>query len=296
MRHFLLAPLAILAALATLGANCGPTNQHEPVGHQDFTSPQANPIVLSPDGSTLFVANTTSNTVSVISTAAPGPGAQVEVGVEPVSLAVKPDGSQLWVSNHVSDSVSVIDINPASPTYLTVIQTIQSLDSNGVTQFDEPVAIAFASNSKAYVALSSRNDVAIVDATTYQVTGRIHITAQEPRAIAVRNGKLYVAAFESSNQTELSVCPESPSGPSGSQCTLDQNDIVTFVITSPNIPGEISEIVVDPDVPDRDLFVFNTSNESQVDVVSGVSTLLYGLAIDGQDRVFVTATDARNDA
>jgi len=294
-RRLLLPPLVLLGALASLGVDCG-TNNHEFVGRQDFTSPQANPIVLSPDGNTLYVANTTSNTVSVISTATPGPGSQVEVGVEPVGLAVKPDGSQLWVTNHVSDSVSVVDVNPASPSYLTVIQTIQDIDANGVSQFDEPVGVAFASNTKAYVALSSRNDIAIINASTYQVSGRIQITAQEPRAIAVRNGKLYVAAFESSNQTELSVCPGVAPGPSGSQCTLDTNDIVTFVITSPNIPGEPVEIVADPDVPDRDLFVFNTSNESEFDVVTGVGTLLYGVAVDGNGNVFVTGTDARNDA
>ena len=274
--------------------NCGPNN-HEPPGSQQFTSPQTNPIALSPDGTLLFVANTTSNTVSIIQTAAPGTALNVEVGIEPVSLAVKPDGSELWVSNHVSDSVSVIDASPASPNYGTVIQTVQDIDSNGVTQFDEPAGIAFASNSKAYVALSSRNDIAIVDATDYSVSGRIHITAQDPRAIAVRNGRLYVTAFESGNQTELTLCPEDPKGPSGSQCTLDTDDIVTFVVTSPNIPGENVEIIKDPDTPDRDLFVFNTSNESSFDVVSTVSTLLYGVAVDSNDRVFVAATDALND-
>lgn len=292
-RRLLLVPFAALGALASLGADCGNGN-HEPQGHLDFTSPQANPIVLSADGNTLYVANTTSNTVSLIPTANPSASVQVEVGVEPVGVALKPNGSQLWVSNHVSDSVSVVDVNPASPTYLTVIQTIQDIDANGVSQFDEPVGIAFASDAKAYVALSSRNDIAIVDATSYEVTGRIQITAQEPRAIAVRGGKLYVAAFESSNQTELSACPGVTPGPSGSQCTLDTNDIATFVITSPNMPGEPVEIVKDENVPDRDLFVFDTSDESEFDVVTGVGTLLYGLAVDGNGNAFVSGTEARN--
>jgi YVTN family beta-propeller protein len=291
----LLVPFAALGALASLGADCGTTN-HEVQGHQDFTSPQANPIVLSADGATLYVANTTSNTVSVIPTANPAQASQVEVGVEPVGLALKPDGTQLWVANHVSDSVSVVDVAPASPSYLTVIQTIQDIDASNVSQFDEPVGVAFASNTKAYVALSSRNDIAIINASTYAVTGRIQITAQEPRAIAVRGGKLYVAAFESSNQTELSVCPGATPGPSGSQCTLDTQDIVNFVITSPNMPGEPVEIVADPDVPDRDLFVFNTSDESEFDVVTGIGTLLYGVAVDSNGNAFVSGTEARNDA
>jgi len=291
-RRFRRGMLVAVAALAatTLGMTC--ENNHEPVGHQSFTSPQVNPIVAAPDGSRIFVANTTSNTVEIIE---PGESRiPVGVGVEPVSLALRPGGTELWVSNHVSDSVSVVDVDPESPTFLTVIETIQDVDGDGVSRFDEPAGIAFASDQKAYVALSSRNDVAVVDANTYQVTGRIHITAQDPRAIAVRDGRLYVAAFESSNQSELAVCPEEPPI-AGTQCSLDLADLGTFVLASPNIPGEPVEIVRDPDVPDRDLFVFDTADDSLLDVVEGVGTLLYGLAVDSTGRAFVSLTEARNE-
>ena len=120
--------------------------------------------------------------------------------------AVRPDGKEVWVANHVSDSVSVIDTDPVSASYRQVVETIQDLRSDGATLFDEPVGIAFASNAKAYVALSSRNQVAVVDALSYTVTKLLNIRAQDPRAIAVRNGRLYVAAFESGNQTEFPSC------------------------------------------------------------------------------------------
>jgi YVTN family beta-propeller protein len=278
----------ILAALAGLAGNC---SHHEPVGQQTFTSPQVRPIVLSPDGSMLFVANTTSRSVSAIRTADDGLEREIEVGLEPVALAVRPDGSELWVSNHVSDSVSVIDLDDQNATYLHVVETIQEFDANGGTLFDEPTGIAFANDSKAYVALSSRNDIAVVDANTYTVTGRIHITAQEPRAISVQGGHLYVAAFESFNQTELSVCPD---GGPGNQCTLGLDDLTDFVTQSPNIPGSDTRIVVDPDVPDRDLFVIDTSTDTVVQSVSGVGTLLYGLVVSGAGEVFLAQTDARN--
>ena len=203
--------LAVLGiALGALGARCNGTNLHEPVGHQTFSSPQAQPIVLSSDGALLFVAHTTSNRVSVVSTASLQESTSIPVGLEPVALAIKPDGSELWVSNHVSDSVSVVDLDLSNSTFLKVVATVQDIDANGVTQFDEPVGIAFASDAKAYVALSSRNDVAVVDTATYGVTGRIHITAQEPRALRVVGDRLYVAAFESNNQSELSICPDGP--------------------------------------------------------------------------------------
>ncbi|NNL64685.1 MAG: hypothetical protein HKP30_00440 [Myxococcales bacterium] len=296
MRPFIAPRWIVLAtallALNQVGATCNDgQNNHEPKGQQTFSSPQSKPIVLSADGSLLFVANTTSGTVSVIDTSGNMLVAEVEVGLEPCSLGLKPDGSELWVSNHLSDSVSVIDL-AAGDTQYRVIETIQDLDASGVSQFDEPVGIAFASNSKAYVALSSRNDVAVIDATTYAVTSRIHITAQEPRSLTVANGRLYVAAFESNNQSELSVCPGGGGGP---QCTLDDGDLTDFIISSPNIPGADVRIVIDPDVPDRDLFVYDTTTDGLIDVAEGVGTLLFDLVVDGNDEVFITQTDARNE-
>ncbi len=288
-RWFVLA--AVVLGVSHLGAACNEVNNHEPKGQQTFASPQVKPILLSGDGSLLFVANTTSGTVSVIATAGNSPLATIEVGLEPGSLALKPDGSELWVSNHLSDSVSVIDLT-AGDTQYRVIETVQDVDSNGVSQFDEPTGIAFASNAKAYVALSSRNDIAIIDTTTYEVTGRIHITAQEPRAIAVRNGKLYVAVFESGNQSELSLCPGGLNPP---QCTLDAADLADFVLVSPNIPGQDSRIVIDPDVPDRDLFVIDTATDTLDEAVTGVGTLLYDLVISSTDEVFITQVEARNE-
>jgi YVTN family beta-propeller protein len=296
MRHRLRLLTLLLTGLpAVLGAQCGSepwVDPHDPVGRALYASPQVDPIALSPDGSRLYVANTTSDTVSVIDTSTYQVIQDRRVGLEPVSLAVRPDGKELWVSNHVSDSVSVVDTDEASPTLHQVIATIQWLGPAGGTLFDEPVGIAFASNAKAYVALSSRNAIAVVDVASRAITKFVSITAQEPRAITVRNGRLYVAAFESSNQTELSACPFQPINPP--QCTLDENDLVDFVTTTPNIPASDTRIVVDPDVPDRDLFVFETANETSVDTVSGLGTLLYGIAVDTSDHVFVTQTDARN--
>lgn len=297
---------SVVTAMALVGAVAGLVapepaeagrnrdTRHEPTGHQTYASPQASPLALSPDGSTLYVASTTSNRVHVIDTASRSVVDAIPVGMEPVSVAVRPGADELWVTNHVSDSVSVIDIDPASASFRLVVETVQAMDSSSlVTRFDEPVGLAFTGDgSKAYVALSSRNDVAVVDAGTYQVTDFLHITAQDPRALAVRNGKLFVAAFESSNKTELSAC--STTSP-GDQCTLSADDLVTFA-QDPNLPGQTKNIVVDPDVPDRDVFVFDTSDDSLIDVVEGVGTLLYGLTVTGSGELFVTQTDARNAA
>ena len=268
----------------------------EPPGYQIFASPQSRPLALSPDGTRLYVANTTSNTVSVIDTASQTEILEIPVGLEPVAVAAKPDGSEVWVANHVSDSVSVIDTDPLSPTFHTVVRTVQDLgpvSAGAVTAFDEPVGIAFASNAKAYVALSSRNRIAVIDATTYSVTGALTIPAQDPRAIRVRDGRLYVVAFESGNQSELSACVFA--GPPGdTQCTFGFNQLGQ-VATNPNLPGVPKNIVRDPDVPDRDLFVFDTATDQPVgSPVDGVGTLLYGIAVSSSGDVFIANTDARN--
>ena len=55
-------------------------------------------------------------------------------------------------------------------------------------------------------------------------------------------------------------------------------------------------IVKHPDVPDRDLFVFDTTTDELVGSVDSLGSLLYGLAVDSNGRVFIAQTDARNDA
>ncbi len=286
MRHA--ASLMLLQAF-TLGATAA-SAEPVAVGHPSFMSPHASPIAT--DGGRVFVANTPSDTVDVIDVETRKILARVPVGVDPVSVAVRPDGKEIWVSNHVSDSVSVIDADRASPTYLRVIATVQEFDpETRATRFDEPVGIAFAGNDKAYVALSSENEIAVVDVATREVTKRLTITAQDPRAIAVRGNRLYVIPFESNNKTQLS----------GGTGEID-GDLVTFnawehSVANNNVLsiGHVVDIVKHPRVPDRDLYVFDTGTDELVEVVDTLGTLLYGLTVDSRGRVFIAQADARNE-
>ena len=261
------------------------------VGHPTFMSPHAAPIAVS--GGRVFVANTPADTVDVIDASTLAVVARVPVGIDPVGVAVRPDGREVWVANHVSDSVSVIDSDPASPTHLQVVATVQSLGLvSRATEFDEPAGVAFAGDAKAYVTLSSENRVAVIDVAAREVAGFLPISAQDPRALAVRGGRLYVIPFESNNQTQISGCR----GPiDGDLCTFDAQ---VHVVDNNNVLslGIDVDIVRHPAVPDRDLFVFDTATDELVEVVDTVGTLLYGLAVDSAGRVFVAQADARNDA
>ncbi|MDA1164824.1 MAG: ankyrin repeat domain-containing protein [Planctomycetota bacterium] len=279
------------AAPASSGNHGDTPRRPLPVGHPTFVSPHTSPIAIS--GGQVFVVNTPASTVDVIDTKTRKITARVNVGIDPVGIAVRPDGKEVWVSNHVSDSVSVIDNDSKSPTYLHVVATIQEFDpKTKATRFDEPVGIAFASNEKAYVALSSENQIAVVNVATRKIDKRLTINAQDPRAITVRNGRLYVIPFESNNKTQLS---------GGAKDKID-GDLVTFdawdhSIANNNVLslGHVVDIIKHPKVPDRDLFVFDTATDELVSVVDTLGTLLYGLTVDSKGRVFIAQTDARND-
>ena len=286
----LLGAIYVIAFLSGFGCG-GPVPEHEAAGAQLFESPQANPIIVSPDGSKLYAVLTTMGQVRVLNTSNLSLAKVIDVGTDPVSVALRPDGSELWVANHVSDSVNVISL-VAGPSQYQVVETIQAVDTaNLITDFDEPVGIVFASNAKAYVSLSSRNQIAVIDADAYAVTGFLAINAQEPRAMVVRNGRLYVPAFESGNQSELSSC-FGPPNPNDPQCTFDFTQ-ANFA-ANPQLVGFPVDIARDPLVPDRDLFVFDTTTDALVSVVSSIGTLLYGVTVDSAGKVFIAQTDARN--
>ncbi len=290
----LAALFAVFVSLPALADDAAdePAFEASAVGHPTFASPHSNPIAIG--GGFVYVANTPADTVDVIDVAKRRLLRRIKVGIDPVSIAVRPDGGEVWVANHVSDSVSVIDADPTSPTFHAVVGTVQDVHPELFsTRFDEPVGVAFASDSKAYVALSTSNRIAIVDVATRAVTGHLPIRAQDPRAIVVRGDRLYVAAFESNNQTQLSGCLEEDID--GDTCTFDA---VEHVFSNNNVLslGYDADIVKNTELPDRDLFVFDTATDRPAAIVNSVGTLLYGLAVDSRGRVFVTQTDARNDA
>jgi len=290
-----------LCAMAVAG--CGPLDEEEskpiaepPAGHPGFASPQVQSLALSPTLPELYVTNTPADTLDIIDTDSREVIVRVPTGIDPVSVAVRPDGKEVWVANHVSDSVSIIDVDPDSATRYRIVGTVQSFKGNAlVTDFDEPAGIAFASNDKAYVAITSRNRIAVVDVDRREVTSQIWIKAQDPRALTVRDGKLYVIPFESGNQTELSGCFMGPE--QDPECTFDIAEELfgnsTDAIVTRNFPVNI---IRNRRIPDRDLFVIDTDTDQVIEEVSSIGTMLYGVAVDSSGSVFVSLAEARNDA
>lgn len=261
------------------------------VGYPDFMSPHSNPILVH--GDRLYVVNTPADTLDIFDAQSLTIVDRINVGIDPVGLALRPDGKEIWVSNHVSDSVSVVDIGRESATFHQVIATVQEIDwETKSTRFDEPVGIAFASHKKAYVALSSENKIAVVDVETRRVLRRLDIPSQDPRALVVRGERLYVIPFESNNQTQIS------GGIGELDGKLKTFDAREHVLNNNNVLsiGAVVDIVKHPDIPDRDLYVFDTATDERLATVNSLGTLLYGLTVDSRGTVYVAQTDARNEA
>ncbi len=86
-----------------------------------FESLQVRPLALSADGKTLFALNTPDNRLEIFQVTDRGVKAlaSVEVGLEPVALALRGD-SEVWVVNHLSDSVSIVRLDDGTASTLEV--------------------------------------------------------------------------------------------------------------------------------------------------------------------------------
>ncbi|HVO81187.1 MAG TPA: beta-propeller fold lactonase family protein [Terriglobales bacterium] len=171
-------------------------------------------MVITPDGSTAFVANKGSNdiaryTVNSDGTVGAVSGNQAVSGVSPVSLAVDPSGTFLFVANQGSDDISIYSI---SGTTLTEVA-----DSPFPTAPD-PVAVAVAPNLDVlYVANNVNGTVSAYDfdSTTGELTMPVpgspfSTGGVAPSGLAIAttaNGTfLYAANAGSNNVSAFAVC------------------------------------------------------------------------------------------
>ena len=161
----------------------------------NWETPHVHPLELSADGAQLYAVNLPDNRLEVFWATASGPlhTASIPVGLDPVSVRAR-TATEVWVVNHVSDSVSVID--------LTTRNVIRTLATD-----DEPADVVFAGTpERAFVSCSQENTVLVFDpADLTSAPTRIEIRGEDPRALAVSpdGGSVYLAVFESGNQTTV---------------------------------------------------------------------------------------------
>jgi YVTN family beta-propeller protein len=300
-----------------------------------FETAQVRPLALSHDGHLLFAANTPDNRLEILEVHDRGlrPVASVEVGLEPVAVAVR-DDHEVWVVNHLSDSVSVVDTSDAR--HPQVVRTL--------LVGDEPRDIVFAGprHDRAFVTTAHRGQSSPDDPDLFAPVGRadvwvfdandlgsapggqrltkITLFADTPRALAASpDGKtVYAAAFFSGNQTTtvsedavLNVYGATMPGPGTitlSGQTIPQPTTGLIVKWRPGPDGSFHwldaygtafDAFVRVRLPDEDVFAIDATASPPVAgaaVFAHVGTTLFNMAVNPRNgRVYVSNTDAHND-
>ncbi|MEI6239832.1 MAG: right-handed parallel beta-helix repeat-containing protein, partial [Planctomycetia bacterium] len=135
-------------------------------------------FALSADGTTGYVANEESDTVSVIDTATRAVTATVSVGSQPFDIALSPNGSRLWTANRASPSGSVSVIDTATN---TLVQTISTGDFTEFLAFSPDGSQVYASNY-------GSGTVSVIDTTTLTVVNTISVGAGPRQAVFTPDG------------------------------------------------------------------------------------------------------------
>jgi sugar lactone lactonase YvrE len=295
-----------------------------------FETGHVRPMVLSADGSKLYVVNTPDARVEVFDVTGTTPVLResIAVGLEPVALGLAPNG-QLWVVNHLSDSVSIVDVS-SSPA--RVVNTLWT--------GDEPSDIVFAgpNNKWAFITAAHRGQNVKFDPQLSKPnTGRADVwvfDANSPGAAAggtpatvlnmfgdtlrglarsADGSRVYTAVLHSGNRsTVLMGGPQSALDKPGPTATVGGVKApATGLIVQKNANGDWVD-GGDPrngiapktwndnvklNLPDNDVFTIdaNASVPAVINKTTGVGTTLYNLAVNPvSGKVYVSNLEARN--
>ena len=116
-------------------------------------------ILVSPDGTMVFVTSEVANMVHVVDTATASIRTNIVAGNRPRRFALTSGGNSLWVTNELSGSVSVIDLGT-----MKVDRTVEFKPKGFRPEDVTPVGITMTGDGRtAFVALGRANHVAVVD-------------------------------------------------------------------------------------------------------------------------------------
>ena len=139
---------------------------------------------MTPDGTTVFVVNPDSGSVSAIDTASATTRDEIVIGRDPRILALGPAGQRLYVTSQASATLTMLETRPFS-----ALATLRvGPDPYGV--------VAAPDGRLVYVAASGAARIDVVDTAFNQVVDTIAVQAR-PKGIALSTdgARLYVTHF-----------------------------------------------------------------------------------------------------
>jgi YVTN family beta-propeller protein len=151
-------------------------------------------------GSRVYVTNELSNTVSVINVATNSVVATVAVGIRPSGLDVSAYGDEVWVANEGSNTVSVIDIATNLIVPTPATNAVVATVPVGVA----PHGISFSGHGQQVYVTSQSDTVTVVDEYDHDVAATVPVghTPTDVEAPATFDGRVYVAN-QSSNTVSV---------------------------------------------------------------------------------------------
>ncbi|HSK08138.1 MAG TPA: cytochrome D1 domain-containing protein, partial [Vicinamibacterales bacterium] len=164
-------------------------------------------VAATPDGSVLFTTNIGSDSVTAIERGQGGQGwtlTRIPVGKGPEGIDVSPDGREAWAAHLQDGGVSIIDVGTRRVTQVIDIGTkrsnrlrftpdgrqvlVSDLEAGTLVVIDRATRkevkriqlgrapsgiLVVPDGSRAYIALTGENALAVLDLKTLEVTGRV---------------------------------------------------------------------------------------------------------------------------
>jgi YVTN family beta-propeller protein len=124
-------------------------------------------LAVTPKSDAVYVANTLSNTVSVISTATNTVTATIPVGNVPQYVAITPDGTTAFVSNNEDSTVSVISTATNTVVATFPVGTAETLEDLAVSP--DGTQLYTCNFSSGYPPNAVPGFVSIIDTTTFAI-------------------------------------------------------------------------------------------------------------------------------
>ncbi|MCL6094554.1 MAG: YncE family protein [Actinobacteria bacterium] len=193
--HDLQAYVANLAGAADPGTTITTVNLTTNQERTITTGTEPSAFAVAPDGSTVYVANRGSDTVSVIDAYTDKVTSTIKVGLEPDAVATSSNGAFIVVANLDDNNINIV--NTRTNQVVTTVSTLQEPDAVAVTP----------NNHYAYVADFGANKVTVVRINS-NLTARSVISIPvgiEPDAVAIspQGTTVYVGNFGSNSITSI---------------------------------------------------------------------------------------------
>jgi YVTN family beta-propeller protein len=166
-------------------------------------------LAVSPDGTRLFTANRTSNSVSVIDVASRELTGEIAVGAGPTGVAVSPGGDTIYVANRLDDTVSVVDLATGKTTHQIAVA-------------NQPYDIIVGSDGAVYVSCVGKDEVVqVIDSGTGTVKQTIPVD-QNPRHLTLSaDGKTLLVSCDAYDTTRYLDAIDLPAGKVSQRIELD---------------------------------------------------------------------------